>query len=385
MMILSPLKNRAFANLWLSYSASSAATALLPTTLTLLILDWDSGLSALAIALSARTIGFLAGALVGGQIADRYPRLAVLSGTSALRSLAVLAIATCFADMLWALAVCLLLAGAGEGGFRSAYQAAMADMVPAGLRQGANALTTLSARIAQIAGPLLAVAVYAALGAMVSLCLAAAFWALSASLVWILRASVAAPNSGTDAGEDIGLQATLKRQKGEALGGGGMTAGFWAAWGEGLNEARRHRWFLAGLTALLVWLGLGNSVQQLLLPVISREHLGGDAFLGYALGAYSFGALCGGILLGTINLRRPGMIAFIGLALYGLVPLALFSQSVPLILLAYTLVGSASRCSTFPGSPRCRTKSRGTRSVASPPSTLSSPTGHRPWLWLRCR
>lgn len=114
---------------------------------------------------------------------------------------------------------------------------------------------------------------------------------------------------------------------------------FLADYRAGLAEALRHRWFVSGLVVLLIWLGLGNSIQQLMLPVISRSYLGGDAFIGLALGAYSVGAVAGAVFLGTFKVARPGILAFCGLALFGLVPLALYSHSAPLILLSYFLGG----------------------------------------------
>lgn len=316
MHIFKPLRSRAFAGLWASYSVSIAATTILPTALTLMILDWENGIGDLGIALSARTLGFLAGAVVGGQIADRLPRASVISVACTLRGFAVLLIAWAFSHELIAICGCLFLAGAGEGAFRSAYQSTMADVVSGDELQRANALTTLSGRIIQTAGPLVAVSLYSLLGGATTLALAGLCWLASALIVFLLR-------------QAYPPAAVQKAQR----------AGIWTSYRQGLAEARRHRWFMVGLVVLLVWLGLGNSIQQLLLPVISRSAFGGDAFIGIALGAYAVGALAGGILLGHFRLARPGVIAFCGLAVYGLVPLALCSQSAPLILAAYFLGG----------------------------------------------
>ncbi|TPN33585.1 MFS transporter [Mesorhizobium sp. B2-3-3] len=317
MRIVQPLRNRAFAGLWLSYSASIVATAILPTALTLMILDWKNGIADLGIALSARTFGFLAGAVAGGYFADNWSRQRVLSSASALRSVAVLVIAWVPHANILSVSCCLFFAGAGEGTFRSAYQASMADLVPGDQLQSANALTTLSMRIALTVGPLIAVALHGRLGPLFGLQLAGALWALSALASLTLQRRLHACDRTTPAS------------------GTNILADFRA----GLAEAFRHRWFVAGLAALLVWLGLGNSVQQLMLPVISRAHLGGDAFIGIALGAYSVGALAGGIAMGSMRMRRPGALAFCGLALFGLVPLALATHSAILIISAYFLGG----------------------------------------------
>jgi hypothetical protein len=236
---------------------------------------------------------------------------------SALRGVSVLAVAGLFLREVPGIACCLFLAGAGEGTFRSAYQSMMPEVLNAGLLQQGNALTTLSARIIQTGGPVLAVILYGTVGARTTLSIAGGCWLLVAGLLFMLRRSfpTACP---TSTGAKIGIL---------------------VAYREGLVEARRHRWFIAGLAVLLVWLGLGNSMQQLILPVVSRESLGGNAFVGIALGTYAAGALSGGVLLGYIRPKKPGIMAFCGLALYGLVPLALMIGSAPLILSAYFLGG----------------------------------------------
>src|SRR3954469_13060672 len=83
--MLTLLRERAFRRLWLSYSASAAATGMMPTALTLAILDRRHGLTILGLALGARTLGFVIGSLPGGVIADRYPRTVVLAVSSAVR------------------------------------------------------------------------------------------------------------------------------------------------------------------------------------------------------------------------------------------------------------------------------------------------------------
>ncbi|MGH3242284.1 MAG: MFS transporter, partial [Spirillospora sp.] len=67
--MLTLLREGPFRRLWLSYSASAAATGMMPTALTLAVLDGPHGLSALGLVLGARTLGFVAGSLPGGVIA----------------------------------------------------------------------------------------------------------------------------------------------------------------------------------------------------------------------------------------------------------------------------------------------------------------------------
>ncbi|MDO1582570.1 MFS transporter [Rhizobium oryzicola] len=320
MRLLRPLGHGQFLGLWTAYTLSIAATTVLPTILALMILDWQTGIGDLGIALSSRTAGFLVGALLGGQIADRFPRHAVIAFASLSRGLAVIFIALFFGRDITLIALCLFIAGAGEGAFRSAYQSVLVEVLEQDLLQQANALTTLSARILQTGGPLAAVAVYSLFGAATALLIAGSLWVSGALLIVI-------------------MWRTFSTISPEEEHYGGSSAGFWTSYRDGLREALRHHWFLAGLAALLVWLALGNSVQQLLLPVISRDLLGGNTFMGLALSSYAAGALIGALYLGSTKAQPLGCIAFIGLALYGLVPLALASGENWFILAAYFLGG----------------------------------------------
>jgi MFS family permease len=317
--MLAPLRNPAFRLAWTSYTASSAATAILPIALTLYVLDAKGSVTVLGLVLGARTIGFILGALFGGVIADRLRRKMVLAAASGLRGAATLAAIAAFSTSVVVICACVLLAGAGEGVFRSAYQAVVGETVDEQDRQAANAATTLSMRLCLTGGPLLTIWLYAQFGGPISLAVAGLLWVGSALVVLPMRLSAARPASSV---KSTGRPGILQEYR------------------EGLREGLRHRWFVGGLGALVVWLSLAYSVQQLVLPLVSRGHFGGDTLIGIALGAYSAGAVIGALLLGHWTPRRPGVVAFLALSLYGLVPLALFvGDQSWLIVLAYLLGG----------------------------------------------
>jgi hypothetical protein len=108
---------------------------------------------------------------------------------------------------------------------------------------------------------------------------------------------------------------------------------------QGLDEARRHRWFLAGLAALVAWLALGEAAKYVMLPVVSRERFGSTALIGLALGAYSAGAVAGALLMSRWRPRRVGIPAMIMLGSYGLVPLSLAYASHRWVIVAACAVG----------------------------------------------
>lgn len=313
--LLRPLRERTFRRLWLSYSASAAATGMMPTALTLAILDRPHGLTVLGLALGSRTLGFVIGSLPGGVIADRYPRTVVLTVSSAVRAgaTAVVGLAPGLPTLMICVAICC--AGAGEGVFRSAYQALVGELFPKDRLQEANAATTLSLRIWLVAGPTAAVALYSGFGRGLSLTVSAALWMVSA-----LFAATIATKHGA-----------VPRREGRT---NPMNE-----FGEGLSEARRHRWFLAGLAALVVWLALGETTKYLMLPVVSRQRFGSTTLIGLALGAYSAGAIAGALLMSRWRPRRVGIPAMIALGGYGLVPISLAHASRSWMIIVACAVG----------------------------------------------
>ncbi|MFI0367531.1 MFS transporter [Actinomadura sp. 1N219] len=313
--MLALLRERPFRRLWLSYSASAAATGMMPTALTLAVLDGPHGLSALGLVLGARTLGFVAGSLPGGVIADRYPRTRVLAVSSAVRGGATAVVGLAAGLPILVVCVAIGFAGAGEGTFRSAYQALVADHIGKDRLQEANAATTLSLRIWLVGGPTAAVALYAEFGRGVSLTAAAVLWfgsALLAAAVPVKGSAAPRPDAGT-----------------------GMLTEF----RQGLDEARRHRWFLAGLAALIAWLALGEAAKYVMLPVVSQERFGSTALIGLALGAYSAGAIAGAMLMSRWRPRRVGIPAMIMLGSYGLVPLSLAYASHSWVIIAACAIG----------------------------------------------
>jgi MFS family permease len=312
--MLTLLRERTFRRLWLSYSASAAATGMMPTALTLAILDRPHGLTALGLVLGARTLGFVIGSLPAGLIADRYPRSIVLTISSVVRGGATAVVGLVTDLPIFVICVAICCAGAGEGVFRSAYQALVGELLAKDRLQEANAITTLSLRIWLVGGPTAAVALYTQTGRGFSLTASAALWMVSALLAGTVPRRRATP---------------VREAKADAL----------TEFRQGLSEARRHPWFLAGLVALVFWLALGEAGKYVMLPVVSRERFGSTTLIGLALGAYSAGAIAGAVLMSRWRPRRVGIPAMIMLGSYGLVPLSLAYAPRSWIIVAACAIG----------------------------------------------
>ncbi|WND40528.1 MFS transporter [Streptomyces sp. BB1-1-1] len=315
------LLDLAFLRLWTGATASGLATWALPFVLGLAVFERTLTATELGLLLAARTVGFLAAVPVAGVLADRHSRRGVVlwAGLAAGASAPVIAVGLDRSVLLMAAAAAV--AGAGQGACRPAYQALTAEVVDADRRQQANAAMTLAVRVTTLVGPSLAALLAVFLDT----------WALlvGIGLLWLVAACV--PGRGARPG---GAQDTSEPSA--ATGG----ASFLAEFTEGVREARRHPWFLAGLGALTAVIATGYSATGVALPMVSRDEYGTEVVLAGAMTAYTAGALGGALLIARWRPRSPGRAALAGLAAYGFAPLSLIFPVHPVVVMAaYAVAG----------------------------------------------
>lgn len=193
-------------------------------------------------------------------------------------------------------------------------------MVDADGRQQANAAMTLSVRVTTLVGPSLAtlLAVFLDIGALL----------VGIGLLWLVAACVPGGGKPPVAGAD--------RSESSVRAGTSFVAEFT----EGVREARRHPWFLAGLGALTAVMATGYSATGVALPLVSRDEYRTEAVFAGAMTAYMAGALAGALLIARWRPRSPGWSALAGLAAYGLAPLSLVVPVHPVVVMAaYTVAG----------------------------------------------
>ncbi|MBZ4320442.1 MFS transporter [Streptomyces sp. SCA2-4] len=310
------LRDAAFLRLWAGTTASGLATWALPFVLGLAVLHRDLGAAGLGLVLAARTAGFLVAVAVGGVLADRHSRRAVVLWSALAAAAAAPLLAAGLGRSLVLMTAAAVLAGAGQGACRPAFQALTAETVAPEGRQRANAAMTLAVRSSTLAGPALASLLAAFLDTRTLL--------LGIGLLWLVAALVPA----------------------RAAGAGGVPVvpagrpGFRTEFADGIREARRHPWFLAGLAALVAVIALGYSATSVALPLISRDRYGSEWVLAAATTAYTVGALGGALLVARWRPRSQGWAAFAGLAAYGVAPLSLMLPVHPLaVVAAYAVAG----------------------------------------------
>ncbi|WP_030153859.1 MFS transporter [Streptomyces sp. NRRL S-244] len=317
----SVLRDPAFLRLWAGTTASGLATWALPFVLGLAVLHRDLGAAGLGLVLAARTAGFLAAVAVGGVLADRHSRRAVVLWSALAAALAAPLLAAGLGRSLVLMTLAAALAGAGQGACRPAFQALTAETVEPGRRQQANAAMTMAVRGSTLAGP--------ALTALLAAFLDVPALLLGIGLLWLVAALVPGQGGGATA-------AAVEESAAEPA----PRAGFRTEFLEGIREARRHPWFLAGLAALVAVIALGYSATSVALPLISRDRYGTEWVLAAAMTAYTVGALGGALAIARWRPRSPGWAALAGLAAYGLAPLSLMVPVHPVVVVAaYAVAG----------------------------------------------
>ncbi|MBM7785731.1 MFS family permease [Tenggerimyces flavus] len=306
------LRDPAFLRLWVGTTASGLATWAFPFILGLAVLDRTLTPAGLGLVLATRTVGFLVAVPVGGLLSDRYSRRGVVfwAGLAAAIGSPVVALGLGRSALLMAVAAAVV--GAGQGACRPAFQALTAEVVDGERRQQANAALSLATRVIVLVAP--------ALTALVATVVGTPWLLVGMGVIWLIAALV--PPSGS---------AEVARPE---------RIGLVAEFVEGVREARRHPWFLAGLGALTAVIATGYSATGVALPLISRDRYGTQVVLAAALTAYTAGALVGALVIARWRPRAQGWAALASLACYGFAPLALLLPVHPAVVVgAYVLAG----------------------------------------------
>ena len=311
--VRSVLREVRFLRLWAGTTASGLATWALPFVLGLAVLDRTLSAAGLGIVLAARTAGFLAAVPVGGVLADRHSRRGVVLWSGLAATVATPVIALGLGRSVLLMAVAAAVVGAGQGACRPAFQALTAEVVDPDRRQQANAAMALAVRITTLVAPGLTALLGTVLGAGTLLLGTAALW-LAAALV---------PPSGAGAPAEPRVRVPFLRE-----------------FADGVAEARRHPWFVAGLAALTAVIATGYSATGVALPLISRDRYDTEFVLAASLTAYTVGGLIGALVVARWRPRAQGWTALFSLSLYGFAPLALLLPVNPLVIVvAYVIAG----------------------------------------------
>jgi len=305
-------RNREFRLLWLSFTMSVAGDQIFPVTVTIAALNAGGTASTVGAIFTCRWIALIVFALLGGLWADRLPRRTVMVASLGFQC-CVAAVGLCGIASPWLLALLVFLVGGAEAFHRPAYQACLSSVLTPAQRPAGAALTAVSWRLGAVIGPGLGAYVVTAWSPRIGFLAVLTAYLLGLVLLLPLREPVVTPGRRASAVREIA---------------------------DGLSEVVRRRWVLGIIVAVALQQMLTIAPAQVLLPIVSRETFGGDAVYGTALALLSVGGLAGGLVSMRWKPARPGMAGVTGLALYGLVPLALaWPVSPEFVYACYVTVG----------------------------------------------
>jgi len=258
-------------------------------------------------------VALVSSLLIGGVVADRVGRRAVMVAADVARFAAQAAIGVLLVSghaTIAEMVVAQLLVGAASGFFNPA-SSGLLPMVAGEHLQPANSLKGMAMAGGNIAGPAISGALVVATGPGSALLIDAASYAVSALLLARVKVAARLPSP---------------RQR------------FVAELREGFAEVRKRTWVWAVIASAAFWNVM--AAFTVLGPVVAKSSLGGPAGWAAILTAEGVGWLAGGVAVLRVSPRRPLIVATAASAA-AVVPTVLLAGPAPLavIVVASLLAG----------------------------------------------
>jgi MFS family permease len=313
---LAPLGESDFRYLFSGRVTSLLGSAIAPIALAFAVLDLTGSPTSLGIVLAARSLPQVVFMLVGGVVADRWPRQLVMVGANALSGTAQAAVALLLllgVAEVWHLVALEVVAGASAAFFFPASSGIVPQTVPPRMLQEANALLRISMSSTTIFGAAAGGVLVAAVGSGWALAFDAGTYFAAAFLL----GRIAIPRSARIRGAN--MVAELR---------------------DGWREFRSRTWLWTIVVAFGFMNAAHSGASNVLGPAIAREELGGAAAWGAILAAQAAGLVAGGLLMLWLRPRRILLVACAAMAL--LLPgMLLLSVAAPVAVIAagYLLAG----------------------------------------------
>jgi len=309
---LGALAEREFRLLFLGRLVSFLGSAFAPVAIAFAVLQVGSA-SDLGLVLAASMLPTVLFVLVGGVIADRLPRHAVLVVSNLVSGAAQGVFAVVIVSghaQLWELMAIQAVRGVSTAFFFPAAQGIVPEVVSAERLQEANVLLRLSRNTTTILGAAVAGIVVAAAGPA---------WGLAVDAVSYLLAALFLAR--------IDLPPRPRRE----------TPAFVRELVEGWDEFRSRTWLWVVVVAFGVLNAAKAGAFNVLGPPIAKAHLGGAASWGFILATLSAGLIVGGLVALRWRPRRALLVGCLSVAF----------QAPPLLLLAIPAPTAAIAAAAF--------------------------------------
>lgn len=298
---LAPLRNRTFRELWLASQVSNLGSLIQTVGAAWMMGSLTASHSMVALVQSSNTLPIMVFSLVSGALADSFDRRRLMLVAQIFMcavSVALALVAWRGGLTPWLLLSFTFLIGCGAALFNPAWQASIGDIVPREEVPGAVGLNSMGFNLARSIGPAIGGAIVAAAGA------AAAFAVNAASYLAFILGIFRLPPVERDL--------TLPRE------------GVAPAIGAGFRYMVMSP-ALIRVMARAALFGAGASSVMALLPVYTRDTMGGTAFTyGVYLGCFGVGAIGGVLMNARLRARlRNEHVVEIGFAGFALAAAAL--------------------------------------------------------------
>lgn len=295
---------RNFRLLWFGRTTSELGSALVPVALAFALLNLTGSAFDLGLVLTVAFVGRVAFLLLGGLVADRFPRKKVMLSADALRALTQAAVAALFLSgsaQLWELLVLYVLYGAGDAFFSPASTGIVPETVDRDRLQRANALLSASRSSATIVGPALSGLLVSVAGVGTVLALDAATFAVSTVTLLLLRLR---PMNRMPQREGLLWELRL-----------------------GWREVTSRAWVWTSIVYFAVS-NLAIAPLFVLGPLVAKHSLDGAGAWGAIMACAGFGSLLGDAAALRVRPRRALAPGYLALTTWALAP-ALLARPFP--------------------------------------------------------
>lgn len=310
--------------MWFGQIVSIAGSQMQNVGIALQIWDLTHSKVMLGLVGLARVIPIILFSLVGGGVADAYPRRRVMLFSQSMMMMVavVLALLTSSGSATATLILVLTSVGAAASAFDGpARQALMPNLVPPEHFSNAVSLNTTMFQLALIIGPALSGLLIARYTEV------AVYWINAASFLAVIAALLM-------------MRVVEKREAGGARPNVASIL-------EGLRFVREHRIIMS--TMLLDFFATFFATAAALIPVFAYQVLGvGRDQIGFLYSAEAAGSLVAGIIMSFIgDIGRKGRVLLISVVVYGIATAAYgFSTNYLLSLFLLALIGAGDSVST---------------------------------------
>ena len=310
------LRSPSFACLWGGQTISMLGDGVFTVALAWSVLQLTGSATALAEVLAAQGASRFVFLLIGGVIADRLPRRAIMFTSDAIRAAAVLLIAFLFWQHLIVLTDLIglsILFGIADAFFVPAYQAIPPQLVPTDDLPSANSLNVLSRYIGNITGPAVGALLLGLAGPASAIGLDSLTFVISAACLLLMRVprSFAATAPSPD-----GPTSRAGASSGVAEAGKSGVRGMLADIGIGFACLFGTAWLWVGTLVSSVG-NIATATLSVALPKLVHSQYGQGVWLyGALLSASALGSIVASVAIGQVRrLRHRGVTAYLAAAL----------------------------------------------------------------------